>query len=111
MSGEVEGRREVASLEVVGGCRFVPFLDAVLVRALGRAGRESGRKSRSGRNTDLHTVRVVVVRLQGTSARVRQHAVVPQVVLQVPDVRIRDARATLGGDGSERFYPICPVMG
>ena len=30
----VEGRREVAGLEVVGGCRFVPFLAAVLVGAL-----------------------------------------------------------------------------
>ena len=36
----------------------------------------------------------------GVAAPVRQHVVVPHVVLQVPDVRIRDARATLGGDGS-----------
>lgn len=83
----VEGRREVAGLEVVGGCRFVPFLAAVLVRALGRAGREGGRKYGSGCNIDFHTIRVVVVRHQGTSARVRQHAVVPKMVFQVPDVR------------------------
>ena len=42
----------------------------------------------------------MVVKRYGVATPVRQHAVVPQVVLQVPDVRIRDARATLGGDGS-----------
>ena len=31
LSGEVEERREVASLEVVGGCRFIPFIAAVQV--------------------------------------------------------------------------------
>ena len=33
LSGEVEGRREVASLEVVGRCGRAPLLAAVLVRA------------------------------------------------------------------------------
>jgi len=42
----------------------------------------------------------MVVKRNGVAVTVRQDSVVPQVVLQVPDVRIRDARATLGGDGS-----------
>ena len=93
MSGEVEGRREVASLEVVGGCRFVPFLAAVQVGAVGHAGKERVGGIR-GRDADLRTVRTVMVRGQGGTPLVRQHTVVTQVVLQVPQVFEHGGRAS-----------------
>lgn len=100
----------LARFEVIGRSRVSPLLAAVQAGAVFGA-RRKGIRLGGGCHGDLFSVRIVVVKRDGVATPVRQHVVVPQVVLQVPDVRIQDARATLGGDGSERFYPICPVMG
>ena len=89
----------LARFEVIGRSRVSPLLAAVQAGAVFGA-RRKGIRLGGGCYGNLFSVRIVVVKRDGVATPVRQHAVVPQVVLQVPDLRIRDALATLCGDGS-----------
>lgn len=90
----------LARFEVIGRSRVSPLLAAVQAGAVFGT-RRKGIRLGGGCLGDLFSVRIVAVKRDGVAAPVRQHAVVPEVVSQIPDMRVRrTSRPGRGRNGS-----------